>query len=294
MRLVAAGQVVETSKPLVMGVVNATPDSFSDAGLHATASDQVAHGLKLVEAGADLLDVGGLSAVTNKPAISVDEEATRVVPVIAGLRDAGVELISVDTWRGDVAAAAVEAGASIVNDISGLEDPGLATVCARTGAALVLMHTRSKPKTRAVDLDYDDITEEVREFLAGRIEAAAALGVNRESTIIDPGPDFSKSPAQTVELLRALPDLRSLERPILLAVSRKDFVGALTGRRPRDRGAGTLAAIGHGLDAGVSILRVHDVAPTVDYLAVRAALRGETELSPDTRLPEHLLREEHP
>ena len=292
--LVACGRTIPLDRPLVMGVVNATPDSFSDAGLRRTAAEQIEHGLQLVGEGADILDVGGLSAVTGQPAVEVHEEIERVLPVIAGLRDAGVELISVDTWRADVAAAAVSAGATIVNDISGLRDPDLARVCGDSGAALVLMHTEARPKVRTVDLTYADLPAAICRFLEDRLERANAAGVRLEQTILDPGPDFSKSPPQTVEALRALPDLVALGRPVLLAVSRKDFIGALTGRRPRQRLSGTLAAIGHGLASGAAIVRVHDVAATVDFLKVRAALEGEVPIATDLRLPDELRREPRP
>jgi dihydropteroate synthase len=164
----------------------------------------------------------------------------------------------------------------IVNDVSGLRDPELAAVCARTGAALVLMHTRAAPKQRLQDPAlYDDVVADVLRFLAERMQVARDQGVRDEQLILDPGPDFAKTPAQTIELLSHLDVLHALDRPLLLAVSRKDFVGALTGRAPGDRFAGTLAAIGHGVDHGAHILRVHDVAAAADFLAVRAALRGE-------------------
>ena len=177
----------------------------------------------------------------------------------------------------------------IVNDVSGLRDPDLADVCAATGAALVLMHTRAAPKQRLQDLAlYDDVIADVVEFLAERMALARSRGVRHEQLIVDPGPDFAKTPAQTIEVLGRLEELHALGRPLLLAVSRKDFVGALTGRAPRERGAGTLAAIGWGVDAGAQILRVHDVAAAADFLAVRAALRGERAVDPGLALSEEI------
>jgi dihydropteroate synthase len=179
----------------------------------------------------------------------------------------------------------VAAGASIVNDVSGLLDPGLADVCASTGAALVLMHTRAAPKQKVLDRGLDGrIVTDVLGFLRERMAIAVERGVAAEQLILDPGPDFAKTPAQTVDVLRALPALHGLGRPVLLAASRKDFVGALTGRAPRERLAGTLAAVGFGVDAGAHILRVHDVAAVADYLTVRAALRGEVRVDPALRL----------
>jgi dihydropteroate synthase len=197
--------------------------------------------------------------------------------------------VSVDTWKPEVARAALAAGAAMINDVSGLRDPQLAAECAAAGAGLVLMHTRAAPKVKDFP-GYEDVAEDVVTFVRERMQVAVEHGVGEESIVLDPGPDFAKTPAETVESLRALPALAALGRPVLLAVSRKDFVGALTGRAPRERGAGTLAAIGAGVDAGASILRVHDVAGTVDYLAVRAALRGEATVPAELRLPDALRR----
>jgi dihydropteroate synthase len=201
------------------------------------------------------------------------------VPLVARLVDELDATVSVDTYKPAVAQAAIEAGAAIVNDVSGLRDPELADVCARTGAALVLMHTRAAPKQRLQDPGrYGDVFADVTGFLAERMEVARGRGVRNEQIVLDPGPDFAKTPAQTIAVLRRLEELHELGRPLLLAVSRKDFVGALTGRAPRERAAGTLAAIGCGVDAGAHVLRVHDVAQAADFLRVRAALRGEAEV----------------
>jgi len=178
-----------------------------------------------------------------------------------------------------VARAAIEAGALIVNDVSGLRDEALADVCAETGAALVLMHTRAAPKQRLQDPDhYDDVVADVVGFLRERMELAIARGVDPEQIVLDPGPDFAKTPAQTVAVLRSLDALRALRRPLLLAVSRKDFLGAIVGRTPAERDPATLAAVGFAADAGAEIVRVHDVAGAADYLAVRSVLRGERVL----------------
>jgi dihydropteroate synthase len=187
----------------------------------------------------------------------------------------------VDTYKPAVAEAAIAAGAVLVNDVSGLRDPALADVCASTGAGLVLMHTRAAPKETLLDPGtYDDVVADVAAFLRERMAVAAARGVHREQLLLDPGPDFAKTPAQTVAVLRRLDVLHALGRPLLLAVSRKDFVGAITGRPPQQRLAGTLAAVGAAVDAGAQVLRVHDVAAVRDYLAVRSVLRGERELGP--------------
>ena len=283
--LSVAGRVVPlTGRPLLMGIVNATPDSFSDGRGTLSLDERLEHARSLLAAGADILDVGGESARGDRPAVPADEEVARVLPLVERLAGEGA-LVSVDTHKPSVAEAAVAAGAAIVNDVSGLLDLGLADVCARSGAALVVMHTRVEPKGTLLDPGrYEDVVADVVEFLRERIAAAVARGVAEEQILVDPGPDFAKTPAQTVAVLRRLDAVRALGRPVLLAVSRKDFVGALTGRAPADRGAGTLAALAHGVDAGAHVLRVHDVAAAADYLAVRAALRGDRELAPDEGL----------
>ena len=278
-------------RPLIMGIVNTTPDSFSDPGELRVPGDALRRAIELAEGGAEIIDVGGESAVVDHPAVSPEEEIARVVPVVESIAARLDVVVSVDTYKPAVAAAAVAAGASVVNDTSGLADPELADVCAKTGAALVLMHTRAAPKEKVLDHPYADVGVDVVTFLRERLEVAGARGVAAERTILDPGPDFGKSPSQTVEALRALGRLHELGRPVLLAVSRKDFVGAVVHRRPRERLAGTLAALGHGVDAGAHILRVHDVREAADFLAVRAVLRGERDLAPSARVPEELRRE---
>ena len=275
--------------PLLMGVVNASPDSFSDGAEIATLDQQLARAQELLDAGAHLLDVGGESGVTNRAPISADAENERILPLVTELVAAG-HLVSVDTWKAPVARAALDAGAHLINDVSGLRDPEIAAHCARAGAGLVIMHTRAAPKVKAFPA-YEDVMADVIRFLEERMALAAALGVTPEQIALDPGPDFAKTPAQTVTVLRRLPELARFGRPILLAVSRKDFVGALTGRSPAARLAGTLAAIGEGIDAGASILRVHDVRHVSDYLEVRKALRGQVDVPPALHLPEHLRRE---
>ena len=267
-------------RPLVMGILNATPDSFSDGRGDEPLGVRLARGRALIAAGADIIDVGGESARGDRPPVSAAEEIARVEELVGALARSGV-LVSVDTYKPEVAGAAIAAGAAIVNDVSGLRDPALASVCAASGAALVLMHTAVEPKDTLLDpATYADVVAEVRDFLREKIAFAESLGVDREQLILDPGPDFAKTPAQTVAVLRRLGELRSLGRPLLLAASRKDFVGAITGRGPAERDPGTLAALAFGIDAGAAILRVHDVAGAADYLAVRSVLRGERELAP--------------
>ena len=292
MRLLAGERELDLRSPVLMGIVNATPDSFSDAGELETLDARVARAAELAAAGAGIVDIGGESGVTNRPPVSEREEIERVVPLIERVvAEVGVA-VSVDTYKPGVAAAAVDAGACMVNDVSGLRHPEVADVCAASGAALVIMHTRSPPKVKVLDpqLYGGDVAGDVAAFLATRMAEARARGVGEERILLDPGPDFAKTPAQTVAALRGLGQVAALGRPILLALSRKDFVGAITGRGPRERLAGTLAAVGWGVEAGGHVFRVHDVAEAADFLAVRAVLRGEAELRDDARLEEGLRR----
>jgi dihydropteroate synthase len=280
-------------RPWLMGIVNASPDSFSDDGSARTLDRQVRLAGELVAAGAEMLDVGGESARTGVPPVSVEEEIARVVPLVERIATTMQTIVSVDTYKPPVAAAAIAAGARIVNDVSGLRDPELARVCAETGAALVLMHTRAAPKQRMQDPELygEDVTGEVIAFLRERIELATAAGVAYEQLIVDPGPDFAKTPAQTIALLAEVRRLHELQRPLLMAISRKDFIGALTSRSPRERGAGTLAALAHGVDAGAHIFRLHDIAAARDFLTVRAALAGASQPRRDLALAEELRHE---
>jgi dihydropteroate synthase len=287
--LVVRGRRVDLTEPALMGIVNATPDSFSDGGLHPTTEAQVELGLDLVGLGATIIDVGGQSGITGVPEVAVDEEIARVVPVVEGLHAEMPGLvISVDAYRPAVVEAVLAAGAAMVNDISGLLYPEVAELCGSVGAGLVVMHTRARPKQKVLDPDlYGDVTGDVVGFLGECIDAALARGMAPEAIVVDPGPDFAKTPAQTVEVLRGLDRVLALGRPVLLALSRKDFVGAITGRPPRARLGGTLAAIGALAGPG-TILRVHDVEAVRDYLAVAAVLAGRAELPADARLAEDL------
>ena len=289
---------VRACGPLIMGVVNASPDSFSDGGRYGSLEERVELAVGHVADGADILDVGGESATTGRPPVPVAQEIARVVPLIERIvAELGPDgpVVSIDTYKPAVARAAIAAGARIVNDVSGLRDPELAAVCAESGAALVLMHTAAAPRVRMQDPDlYADVVGEVLDFLRARVAVALEAGVAREQLILDPGPDFAKTPAQTIALLAHLERLHELELPLLMAISRKDFIGALTGRPPRERLAGTLAALAHGVDAGAHIFRVHDVAAAADFLAVRAALAGELPPKRDLALPEELRHQTPP
>jgi dihydropteroate synthase len=274
------------SGPRLMGIVNATPDSFSDRQGEKTLDALVERAHALAADGAAIIDVGGESGRTDREAVPVEEERARVVPLIERLAADGLS-VSVDTWRAPVARAALAAGASMVNDVSALSDPGVADACAESGAQLVITHTLAPPKVKVFP-EYDDVLAEVAELLRARRDVAVERGVDDEQIVYDPGIDIAKSPAQSIELLRRLSELAELG-PLLVAVSRKDFVGALTGRSPAARDAGTLAAVGVAADGGADILRVHDVAGARDYLAVRHALADGA--GPDLQLDPELRRE---
>jgi dihydropteroate synthase len=295
--LVVRGRTIDLTEPVLMGIVNATPDSFSDGGDLPDTESRVARAKELVAHGATIVDVGGQSGITGVPEVEAEEEIARVVPVVEGIHTACPDVvISVDTYKPPVVEAVLGAGAGIVNDVSGLLYPEVADLCAAADAGLVIMHNRSRPKQRLTDpLLYDDVVADVVAFLTEKLADVTSRGVRADAVVLDPGPDFAKTPHQTVEVLRALDAVRTLGRPVLLALSRKDFIGAITQRRPKERLAGTLAAIGHlAADQPGTILRVHDVDAVADYLAVRATLAGRSELAPDTILAPELRREPRP
>ena len=261
--------------PLIMGIVNTGADSFSDDGTPPTTASAVELGLRLAGDGAGLIDVGGESGVTYNAESDAGTERDRVVPVVAELAAAGIA-VSVDTYKPLVAEAALEAGAVLINDVSGLRDPQLATLAAAAGAGLVVMHTRAAPKT-AADPGYDDVVGDVLAFLTERRALALELGVDPRGLLVDPGPDFAKKPAETIACLRAAGRIADLGSPWLAAVSRKYFQAAIVPRPPRERAAMTLAAVAHAADHGAAVVRVHDVRETADFLAARDVLAGRSE-----------------
>ncbi len=287
LRLRDAVLELEPGRPALMGIVNAGPDSFSDPGAK-NVEEVVERAHALVAAGAAIVDVGGESGRSDRPPVSEREEARRIAPVVERLAADGITL-SVDTWRLLPARVAVEAGAAMVNDVSGLADPSLAELCAEHGAALVVTHTRAAPKVKAFPA-YRDVVADVLSLLDERSALARERGVEEEQLMLDPGIDLAKRPAESVAVLRRLSELEVLGRPLLVAVSRKDFLGAVTGRRPVERGAATLAAIEPALELAGAVLRIHDVAAAADFMAVRAALRGQDEVA-DCALAEGLRRE---
>ena len=231
--LCARGTLELGGRPWLMGIINATPDSFSDTTESRTFEARIRRAQKLLESGADVIDIGGESGVTNRPAVAPEEEAARILPLIECVAGELGALVSVDTYKPSVARAAIAAGAALVNDVSGLRDPELADVCAETGAGLVVMHTTPPLRRSGLDPSLDGrVAQDAYTFLQARMELACERGVGFEQMLLDPGPDFGKTPAQTVEVLRELSRFHELGLPLLLAASRKDFVGALTGRPP--------------------------------------------------------------
>ncbi|MBW4656040.1 MAG: dihydropteroate synthase [Kaiparowitsia implicata GSE-PSE-MK54-09C] len=264
----------------LMGVLNVTPDSFSDGGEFAVLEAAIAQAHHLAINGADLLDVGGESARPNAAAVSLDDEMQRVIPVIQAIRQGTAQAppltipISIDTTKAAIARAAVQAGATIVNDVSGATyDPDMLTVVAELGVPLVLMHLRGTPKTMQQLTDYGDVVQEVGEFLQQRIEAAIAAGVSPHHIAIDPGIGFAKTPQQSLELLRRLPELKALGYPVLVGVSRKSFLGKVLDQPdPKQRLWGTAAACTGAIAAGADILRVHDLPQLWDVARVADAI----------------------
>ncbi|PZQ45407.1 MAG: dihydropteroate synthase [Micavibrio aeruginosavorus] len=259
--------------PLLMGIVNVTPDSFSDGGEYLDPAKAVAHGKRLVEEGAHILDIGGESTRPGSEEVNVEEELRRVVPVVLGLKDCGA-MISVDTRNAVVMKAVVEAGAGLINDVSALtHDKNAMAVVAQSGAYVCLMHMKGDPKTMQDDPMYDDVFSEVRDYLKGRIEACLSAGIKMNRIIIDPGIGFGKALEHNLSLLNRLGEFGSLQAPVLLGASRKRFIGALCGGYgPDQRLAGSLAAVLAGYERGVRIFRVHDVAETAQALAVWRAV----------------------
>jgi dihydropteroate synthase len=290
--LLARDLTLQIDRPLIMAVINATPDSFSDAGQYSTLEARMERTQEVLAQGADILDIGGQSAITGVPEISEAEEIDRITPVIQWVASNTSAIMSIDTYRPAVAAAALDAGAHIINDISGLLYPELADVVASRNAGYILMHNRGRPKVRLTDANlYDDVVEDVMSFMDDKLKALASAGVTRQQIIVDPGPDFAKTPAQTVDVLRRITRLLSFERPVLFPVSRKDFIGAITGRPPRERLSGTLAAIAHTLTlTRAGIYRVHDIEEVRNFLDVWDVLQGHSELGADVLLDKALWR----
>jgi dihydropteroate synthase len=273
-------------RPLLMGIINVTPDSFSDGSRYATARDAVEAGHRMLDAGADILDVGGESTRPGAEAVPADEELRRVIPVIEGLAQLEISgapdarpLISVDTTKAVVARAAIAAGARIINDVSALlHDADMPSVARESGAGVVLMHMRGSPRDMQERPEYGDVVAEVTAHLAGRVEALVAAGIARECLAVDPGIGFGKTLEHNLLLIAGLPGLLRLDRPVLVGASRKSMIGKLTGRPVGERLAGSLAILAYAISRGAHVLRVHDVAESRDVVGIWAALRAREGL----------------
>jgi dihydropteroate synthase len=258
----------------IMGVVNVTPDSFSDGGLYLEEEAAIAHAEQLVRDGADILDVGGESTRPGAEEVSVEEERARTEPVVSDLAGGGHE-VSIDTSKLVVAEAALRAGARIVNDVTALRAaPEIGPLCAERGAGLILMHMQGNPRTMQLEPTYEDVVDDVKAFLAERLEAALAAGVAEERIWLDPGIGFGKTLEHNLELLRRLGELRSLGRPLVVGASRKSFIGKLDGSEVGDRIGGTIASSVLALAEGADVLRVHDVAEVAQAVRVAEAILG--------------------
>ncbi len=257
----------------IMGVVNVTPDSFSDGGLYLDGSAAIAHGRKLESEGAEILDIGGESTRPGAAPVGETEELRRVVPVLEGLRAAGsAAQLSIDTSKAAVARTALAAGASLVNDVTALRgDPAMAEVVAASGAECCLMHMLGTPRTMQSDPRYDDVVSEVKAFLEERLHFAIAAGIAEERIMLDPGIGFGKTAEHNLELVRRLQELVALGRPVVVGTSRKSFLGRITGRDVDHRLAATIASNVLAFERGARVFRVHDVAPIHDALTVAAA-----------------------
>jgi dihydropteroate synthase len=264
--------------PKVMGIVNLTPDSFSDGGAAFRAGDPAEYALRLVEQGASLLDLGGESSRPGAEPVVLDEELGRVMPVVTALAEGADVPISIDTTKAEVAEQALRAGAAIINDISALRaDPEMAGIVSRAGAGIVLMHMQGVPSSMQVNPHYEDVVREVYDFLAERVAWAEALGVPRKRIAIDPGIGFGKTAQHNLEILRNLDRFANLGCVILVGASRKGFLGAISGRPVSERATASVAASLAACIRGARVVRVHDVAPMIDAIRVWTAIRGWEE-----------------
>jgi dihydropteroate synthase len=271
--LSCAGRSLPLARPLVMGVLNVTPDSFSDGGRFVHLEAAIEHGLAMVSAGAALIDVGGESTRPGAAPVSVAEELARVVPVVRAL-SAGAAVISIDTSKPEVMAQAAAAGAGLINDVRALRAPGALAAARDSGCAVCLMHMQGEPRTMQHAPVYTDVVAEVAQFLSARLEACRAAGIPADRLLIDPGFGFGKTFEHNLTLLRGLPLLAGLGAPLLVGLSRKSMVGTLTGRAAGERLYGSLALAVLAALRGARIIRAHDVAATVDALRVVAAVEG--------------------
>jgi dihydropteroate synthase len=268
------GILVDLRLPAVMGVLNVTPDSFSDGGRFLDTQAAVRHGLILAEQGAAFIDVGGESTRPGAAAVGVEEELRRVIPVIERLRGATAALISIDTSKPEVMRAAAAAGAALINDVRALREPGALAAARDSGCGVCLMHMQGEPRTMQLEPVYADVVSEVRAFLEERVAACRAAGIEAERLAVDPGFGFGKTLEHNLTLLRHLGELSAAGRPLAVGLSRKSMVGKLTGRPEGERVLGSVVLAVIAALAGASIVRAHDVAATVEALKVVTAVRG--------------------
>ncbi len=274
MLLRCASRTVDLSQPIVMGVLNVTPDSFSDGGHFLEIDRAIEHGLRMVEEGAGFIDVGGESTRPGAEPVSDEAELRRVVPVIEALARRVSVPISIDTSKPNVMRAAVQAGAELINDVYALRAPGALEAARETGAAVCLMHMQGEPRTMQVEPRYEHVIHEVRSFLNERVNACLNIGIELDRLVVDPGIGFGKRLQHNLALLAAIPDLRVRQRPVLIGVSRKSMFETLLGRDVDERLPGALAVATASVLAGARIIRAHDVRATVDALKVAQALHG--------------------
>ena len=273
MHLACRDRVLDLTEPVVMGVLNVTPDSFSDGGRYVESASAVQRGLRMAEEGAAIIDVGGESTRPGAAPVDAREELERVLPVIEQLAARLSVPISVDTSKPEVMRAAVATGASLINDVRALAAPGALEVAAESGAAVCLMHMRGEPRSMQADPSYVDVVDEVRRYLAARVEACRDAGIGARRICLDPGIGFGKRPGHNLALLAALDRLGDPSIPVLVGVSRKSLVGIITGRPAGERLAGSVAFAALAVMQGAAIVRAHDVAATVDAVKVASALR---------------------
>lgn len=272
----AVRALLNQQRPLVMGVLNVTPDSFSDGGQHNTVSAALSAARRMVEEGADLLDVGGESTRPGAAAVSVDEELERTIPVIEALTREFEVSISIDTSKPEVMSEAVSAGAAMINDVRALSSPGAIEVAEQAHVAVCLMHMQGTPASMQDKPEYQDVVVDVCDFLTERIAACRAVGIPAENIVVDPGFGFGKRLDDNLALVRAIPVIAGLGYPVLAGASRKSMIGAITGRTVEHRVTGSVILAAACVAGGAKIVRVHDVAATLDGLRVQAALQGES------------------
>jgi dihydropteroate synthase len=267
-------ELVCGQKTLIMGILNMTPDSFSDGGKFTDSEQAAAHGLQMAGEGADIIDIGGESTRPGSLPVPAEEEIRRTVPVIERLRGQTDALISIDTCKTEVARAALAAGVDMINDISALADPGMAELAAESGAGVVLMHMQGTPETMQTAPRYGNVVADVRKFLDERMAFALSRGVAPDQIVFDPGIGFGKTDEHNLSLLRGIPELAAAGRPVLIGASRKSFIGRMTGRGPAERLSGSLAAAVFAVLRGAQILRVHDVKESCDAARLVDTLRS--------------------